>query len=305
MAHINVGIFGDTDQTLAKKLAKAGTINDIAIYNHASSEGVFSYVCPNSDKLQPILQVVGMIDFPIVIFRALTKEFAEQMVAVDAARFEHGFIVADGVPEEQIKQVIKGSSLERFTLLGNDPNEIRQAVIRANVKRAEGDPWLPIDNYFEVKGVGTVALTIVQQGKVKKYDTLRVEPLGKEVMIKGMQSQDRDIVESESGMRLGVNLKGTDSEELKRGYVICKSAIVAKSVKIKFTKSKYSREELTKGASVFISCGLQVIAATLADTGSVLTLALERPLAYQAGEKCIISSTKQTLPRIIGFGIIE
>jgi len=109
-------VFGSPE--LAKKLAKQGTANDIVIYNHASSEGVLSYVHPSSEKLQPLLQSVHMVDAPIVVFKEMTKEFAEQLVAVDAAGFEKGILVSDGIPEEQIMQAVKGASSGTEMLMG-------------------------------------------------------------------------------------------------------------------------------------------------------------------------------------------
>lgn len=303
--HATIGIFGNPE--LAKKLGKAGTSNDIAIYNHASSEGVFTYVYPDSEKVQPLLQVIGMVDFPVVVFSQLTRELAEQVVALDAARFEHGFVVADGVPEEQIKQVVKGTTLERFPVLPNDPVELRQRIIQTPVKRdVESAPWLPIDNYFDVKSVGTVVLSVVKHGRIKKHDTLRIEPLGQAAVVKGIQSQDRDISEAEAGMRLGVNLKGVETKDLKRGYVVCKDAKVAREIVATFVKSRYAKEEVTQGSQIFAAVGLQVIAASVLSAGAgKLGLKLEQPLAYMPGQHCIFASTKQALPRILGSGVME
>ena len=303
--HLTVGVFGNND--IAKKLAKVGTTNDIAIYNHASSEGVLTYACPNSEKIQPLLQTIGMIDFPVIVFSQITKEFGEQVVALDAAGFSQGLIVADGVPEEQIKQTIKGSSLSSFPIISNDLVELRQAILKMPIARDfNSQPWLPVDNYFAVKGVGTVVLTIMKQGRLKKYDTLRLEPLGKEVMIKGIQSQDRDFTEAEAGMRLGLNIKGAETDELKRGYVVCKEAKVSKEVTATFAKSRYSKEEIVKGNQIHVSAGLQVIAATVQEIQSgKLVLKLEQPIAYMSGQKYILASTKQVMPRILGSGILE
>lgn len=302
--HLTIGAFGNTD--FVKKLAKAGTINDIAVYNHASSEGVLTYVSPASDKVQPLLQAIGMADFPVLWISEVTKEIGEQIVAVDAAGFSHGIIVADGVPEEQIKQVIKGSSLESFAILSNDTALLRQKILQAPVSKNSQNPWVPVDNYFTVKSIGTVVLGIVRQGKIKKYDTLRIEPLGREIMIKGIQSQDKDFHETEAGMRVGLNIKGADAEELKRGCVICKESKVSKDVAASFSKSRYSKEQPEKNNQLFIAAGLQVIAATIADIQpGRLTLKLEQPLAYQPNQRVIFASTKQALPRIIGSGIIE
>ncbi|MFH1106223.1 MAG: elongation factor Tu, partial [Candidatus Aenigmatarchaeota archaeon] len=73
--HLTIGVFGD--QTLAQRLGKKGTTNDIAIYNHGDSEGVFTYVCPNSEKIQPLLQALNMADIPILVANDLTKEIGE------------------------------------------------------------------------------------------------------------------------------------------------------------------------------------------------------------------------------------
>jgi selenocysteine-specific translation elongation factor len=304
MNHITVGIFGNTE--LAKKLAKSGTTNDIAILNHASSEGVLTFAHPNSEKLQPLLQVIGMVDFPVLVLSQITKEIGEQIVALDAAGFPQGYIVADGIAEAEIKKIVKGSSLEKFPVISNDIAEIRQAILQTKIDRnLEAATWLPIDNYFNVKGVGTVALSIMKQGRVKKHDALRIEPLGKEATIKGIQSQDRDIAEAEAGMRLGLNLKGIEADELKRGYVICKEAKVAKEILATFAKSKYSKEEIAKGSQIFITAGLQVIAASVVDVKEgKIHLKLEQPLAYRQGDKCIFASTKPSLPRILGNGTL-
>jgi len=303
--HLTVGVFGNND--VAKKLAKAGTINDIAIYNHGSSEGVLTYVCPSSEKVQPLLQTIGMIDFPVVVFSQITKELAEQIVALDAAGFENGLLVSDGVPNEQINSLVKGNRLEKFPVISNDLVELRQAILKMPVARDFAtQPWLPVDNYFTVKGVGTVILTVMKHGKLKKYDNLRIEPLGKEVMIKGIQSQDRDFTEAEAGMRLGLNIKGAETDELKRGYVVCKEAKVSKEVTATFAKSRYSKEEIVKGNQIHVSVGLQVIAATVQEIQpGKLVLKLEQPLAYMGGQKYILASTKQVMPRILGSGILE
>jgi len=302
--HLTVGAFGNTE--FVKKLAKAGTTNDIAIYNHGSSEGVLSFVHQSSDKIHTLLQVIGMTELPVIWLSQLTPQVGEQIVAIDAAGFTQGIIVAAGVQEEQIKQLIKGSRLESFPIIPDDVSELRQRILHAEIPRAGTEPWIPIDNYFEVKGAGTVALAVVGAGRIKKYDTLRLEPLGREVMIKSMQSQDKEVQEAGTGMRLGVNIKGAEASELKRGFVLCREATVSANVIATFEKSRYSKEVPEKGGQLFVAAGLQVIAATITDIqNGKLSLKLEHPLAYKKGQKCIFASTKQTLPRILGSGLLK
>ena len=122
--HLTIGIFGDPE--LAKKLGKKGTTNDIAIYNHASSEGVFTYVCPNSDKIQPLLQVLNMIDVPVLVISSLTKEIGEMIVGIDEMKFERGFIITS--IKEDVQKLIKNTSLERFEFVEED--NLRQSLLK-------------------------------------------------------------------------------------------------------------------------------------------------------------------------------
>src|SRR4030042_1364045 len=173
--HLTVGIFGD--QELAKKLGKKGTANDIEIYNHASSEGVFIYVCPNSEKVQSLLQVLNMIDIPVLVANNLTKEIGEMIIGIDEMKFGKSFIITS-MKYELLKR-IKDTSLEKFEFI--DEENLRQALLKLKIERQYDYPIMPIDNYFLVKSVGTIVLTIIKSGRIKKYDKLFVEPIGKEV----------------------------------------------------------------------------------------------------------------------------
>ena len=293
--HLSVGIFGSNE--FMKKLGKQGTINDIMIYNHASSEGVFTFISPNSpeNKIQPLVQVINAIDIPVVVSDSITKELAEQIIFLDAFEFEKGFIISKSA---ELKNIIKNTSLEKYEFIA-DEKELREKLKECTPKSITDKIWIPVDNYFNVKSVGTLVLCIVKGGNVKKHEKLILQPLNKEVLIKGIQSQDKDIDQAEAGMRAGLNIKGVEADEIKRGYVLCKDAVVSKKVNIEFSKSKYSKENLEKGLSVFFSLGLQIIPGRIEDDLSIL---LEHPAVFFPNQKCIIVSTKQTMPRIIGTG---
>jgi selenocysteine-specific translation elongation factor len=298
--HLTVGIFGDKE--LIKKLGKQGTINDIALYNHGSSDGVFTFASPNSpeNKIQPLLQILSMIDLP-VISEPVTKELAEQMIAIDSFGFSQGYLVA---PSEDLLRLIKGTSLEKYEIL-QDERELRERLKSVQAKPVTERVWLPIDNHFMVKSVGTVILTVNRGLPIKKHDKLLVQPIGKEVLVKGIQSQDRDIEAVEECMRAGINLKGVDTEELKRGYVLCKEATVSKTARIHFQKSRFAKEAPEKGVQYYFSVGLQLIAGKAENiSGDELTLALEQTAVFYPGQKCMLASTKPVVPRVLGSGVM-
>jgi selenocysteine-specific translation elongation factor len=302
MKHLTIGIFGDKEFT--KKIAKPGTVNDIMMYNHASSGGVFSYASPNSqeNKIQTLLQTVNLVDVPVVVSDVITKELAEQIIAIDSLGFEKGFIISNS---EDLKAIIKGTTLEKFEWV-KDEKELREKLMDIDPVNLSDKPWFPVDNYFDVKSVGTVVLSVSRGAAIKKYDKILVQPLGKEVMIKGIQSQDKDLEQTEKGVRVGLNLKGVEADELKRGYVLCGEANVSKSIDINFCKNRYTKESLESGMQIFLSVGLQVNVGKVVNAANQsLSVALEAPIAYLQNQKCIIASTKQNMPRILGSGIMK
>jgi selenocysteine-specific translation elongation factor len=297
--HLTIGIFGN--QELAKSLGKKGTDNDITIYNHASSEGVFTYVCPNSEKIQSLLQVLNMIDVPVLVVENLTKEIGEIIVGLDEMNFENGFIITK--IREQIEPVIKNTSLEKYKII--DEEKLRAELLNLKIERDNDFLLVPIDNYFKVTGVGTIALGIVKSGTIKKYDKVFLEPLGKEVTVKGIQSQDKDFEEAGAGMRVGLNLKGVETDELKRGFVICKEIQKSSEISIKFTKNRFTKQELKEGMNILLSVGLQVVACSILSVKEELKLKSSQTVAFRKNSRCILALPIETYPRIVGSGNIS
>jgi selenocysteine-specific translation elongation factor len=296
--NLNIGIFGDLE--LAAKLGKKGTTNDIAMFNHASSEGILTYVCPNSPKIQPLLQVLNMIDLPVLVVKDLTKEVGETIIGIDQMGFQKGFIITD--MKDAIKQFIKGTSLEKFEMI--EEAELWPKLIETKIDRNDDLLLAPVDNFFTVKGIGTVILSVIKGGKVNLHEKLMVEPLGKEVIVKGIQVNDRDMEDAEAGTRVGLNLKGVEADEMKRGYVICKSIDKSNELTISFKKSKFFKQDVSSGMQVFVSLGLQAIACKVESVGDVMKIKSNQPIVYRKNQRCIIASQNEILPRIIGSGNI-
>ena len=71
-----------------------------------------------------------------------------------------------------------------------------------------------VDHCFDVKGVGTVILGKVINGKVKQYDNLKLYPAGIDVMIKSIQMHDDPVNESVTPARVRT---GTERCQARRG----------------------------------------------------------------------------------------
>ena len=300
--HLTIGVFGDNE--LAGRLGKKGTVNDIVIFNHSSSEGVMTYVCPNSEKIQPLLQVLNMIDVPILVADKLTKEIGEMIVGLDEMKFENGFIITS--IKEQLEPIIRDTYLSKYEIITE--NNLRSKLLNLKIDRQNDRLILPIDNYFDVTGVGTIILGIIKSGAIKKYDKVFMEPLGKEVLIKGIQSQDNDLEEVSAGMRVGLNLKGVETDEIRRGFVLCKQINKASEFKVRFEKNKFSRQELKEGMNILFCAGLQVVTCSIKSIEkdkNDIVMTSAQPIAYENNQHCIMASQNDSYPRIIGHGNIE
>lgn len=296
--HLTVGIFGDNE--LASRLGKKGTSNDISLFNHASSEGIFTYVCTNSEKIQALLQVLNMIDLPVLVVKGLTKEIGEVIIGIDEMKFDKGFIITD--VRETVEQFVKGTSLEKFEFV--DEQNLREKLLETKIERKEDSLYIPVDNYFTVKGIGTVVLGIVKSGKVSLHDKIILEPLGREVVVKGIQSNDKDIEEADAGTRVGLNLKGVEADEIKRGFVLSKGIEKSNEIKISFKKNKFFRQGVSQDMQVFLSVGLQAVTCNITSVGDELTIKTGQSIAFKNGQHCMLASQNESLPRIIGSGII-
>jgi selenocysteine-specific translation elongation factor len=250
-----------------------------------------------------------MCDFPVVAATEMTKQLAELFLLLDEKNFRKGIIISSN---DDITQKIKDLSVSHFDVIENDEKLLREKISSFKKEYIENPVIVTIDNYFSVKGVGTVVLGLVKSGSVKQYDELVVYPIGKKVTVKSMQSQDKDIKVSEPFQRIGFALKGVEIEELKRGYIMSNSVVqCSKKLKIDFTKNKYSKFVAAAGKKIMVNLGLQVmqgeITRSIVDTSissslEPMEIVLDNAIAAYE-ERCLLLSP-DTMPRIIGSGKI-
>jgi selenocysteine-specific translation elongation factor len=79
---------------------------------------------------------------------------------------------------------------------------------------------VPIDHFFNVRGIGTVILGVVAGGQIRTHDTLQVLPGKKQVQVRSIQKLDDDAEVAYPGDRVGIALKGIEADELDRGHVL-------------------------------------------------------------------------------------
>ena len=153
-----------------------------------------------------------------------------------------------------------------------------------------------------------VALGVVRQGTVKVYDELLLTPNMKPVMIKSIQIHDDPVQSSSSPARVGLAIKGVTAEEISRGDIICSRDAVNISsgpLEVKFVKSPFYKGELAENQMYMLSVGMQIRPARIKNRDGSLEISVEKPLAFQKGQSCVLLKPDNQGTRIIGKGQIQ
>ncbi|RLC64151.1 MAG: selenocysteine-specific translation elongation factor, partial [Chloroflexi bacterium] len=194
-------------------LAGVGGI-DAALLVVAADEGVM----PQTREHLAILDLLG-VDTGVV---ALTKvDVLEDMpeseewidlVAADVAETLEGTVLEDApiVPVS----ARAGRGLDELV------EALQSALGRAEPRRDQGRPRLPIDRVFTISGFGTVVTGTLIDGHFEVGQEVEILPQGLKARVRGLQTHKKKIERATPGSRLAMNLSGVDKEDLKRGDVV-------------------------------------------------------------------------------------
>ena len=262
MESLNIAVLGSSE--FLDDFGKRGTLSDIVLYDRKLKDRILTFIAPISfpDKIQTLPQVLNMTDFLVLNITQLDKYLAEQIIAINSLGIRNGFLLHSyDIDEQRLNQMIKGTLLENFKkiesleILKNEINNLHSNSI-------EGDLLMPIDHSFDVKGVGTVLLGGIKQGRIKVYDKLRILPSNKEALIKSIQMHDDPVDESSSPSRVGLAVKGVSPRDIERGDIICSGdtmkTAVTEVLVTDFLKNKYYNGEITDTQTYLLSVGLQI-----------------------------------------------
>ncbi len=287
---------------LAGSLGKKGTVSDVALYNTINSGQLFSFVEPvlYPDKLASMLVAAAMSDFSIVHVspEVMNYQLGEAIIVLNYLKKE-GFFVLDGVVEEQVKPLVKGSALGDYDFVEKENAKVWEKVLSFNIDERQGPVKVLVDHSFQVKGVGTVVLGSVRQGVVRKYDKLFAYPSSKEVLVKSIQVNDVEVQEAGTGSRVGLALKGVSVEEVPRGTIITEQGAVdvVDELKIKFEKNPFFKDEVPR--NMMTSVGLQNVSCVFEED----KLFFNKKIVFNNDVVILFEPSRKI--RIVGGGWVE
>ena len=228
-------------------------------------------------------------------------------IALDHLSMSQGYILHSyDVDQDRLKSMIKTTEIKNYDFIA-DSDELRGKMSNLEPKRKEGSLVIPIDHSFDVKGVGTVILGVVKQGKVSVHDELLILPQGKKVFVKSIQMHDDSADEATSPARVGLALKGISAIDISRGDVICDPGYLSTStalVKAKFKKNRYFKEEMSETHTYLLAVGLQLKPVKIRFLEDQIELEVLKPLVFSPGQHFVVIKPDASGVRVCGKGEI-
>ena len=306
MKHIHVAAL-EQDAELAKKIGKKGSESDFAIYNCKEEGRVLCLYHPAKypEKIQPLLYCLSLCDVAYIRPNAIDRFVGEIIVALGVFG-KKLIVVVDKVSREEIEPLLKSAGLSDYEFFEGGEIELREKLLaEGSTRKAEGKTDVLIDSCFPVKGVGTIALGIVQQGKVLLHQKLEFVPAGISSEVKSIQVQDENVDEAEASSRVGLNLKGVEPEKVGKGDLAVEEKFASASkfeASVSFTK--FYRGDF-ESVQFFVLSGLMFVACKAKKLASGnYEIEAGAPLPLRQGDgMCVF--LPEAMPRVIGKAKVE
>jgi len=305
MPVLNVAWVASDDR--ARTVGKKGDSRDIDSYVYKQVVGdevrVISLLRPlrHPERLRPLLSVLNVAKVGVVEISKVDAALGEVLVAFGCAGIDngHAIIAAEEggwVDPEQVKVILQQAGLSGWTLHENwpDEHELRNILFAhmddgASEREQEQGAALviPVDQHFNVKGVGLVAIGYVQSGTVNKHDEVSVLPTSENGIARSLQVMDDDVEVATAGDRVGVALRNLREEALHRGCILVSANSDAMqrhdSSKISLRIAPFQQRKLTVGDVIHAAVDLQFTVGRVSEVeGDDIAVDWEHPLLIRS-----------------------
>lgn len=332
MTVLNVAMVGSDE--LAREIAKPSDNRDVDTYVHKEMHDGFyriiSLIRPAKfpERLRPLLSALNAAKAGILEVNAIDATLGEALIAFSSAGIENGLVVinppsGEWVDEEQVRMLLAQACLD-WELVSTDGIEIRTALfsildkVQDSLKVAENSPLvIPIDQHFNVKGIGLVAIGYVQSGKLSVHDQVFILPAGGTGNAKSLQVMDDDVNSATAGDRVGIALRNAKEEHLSSSSLIVHptsddkksedenlALIPYERTTFNLNKSPFQKRQLTEGDIVHVAIDLQFVVGRVETVESdLITVTWDSPLFIRRDSPPpALLCQLDFMPRIMGRG---
>ncbi|MDE1824121.1 MAG: hypothetical protein KGI00_04160 [Candidatus Micrarchaeota archaeon] len=285
------------NKSLAEFMGKKGSENGITFYNRKADDNVIVVLMPTdiNEKIYGLMESMLIAGQIVISTENVDRSLGEALIA--ASLLDKRLIITS---ENDIGALLSGTSIKNFEL---STREELLGKITSHRPESRGALRVDIDKAFNVKGIGTVALGVVTSGTVKVHDNL-FNPLGKQVNVKSIQSQDQDMDTAGIQTRVGLALKGIESDELDKGDILSTKQIKrVKKFRAMLKTSSFAKENVENSRNYLVAIGFSHAEAKIEMSGNEATITLARPASMEIGDQLLVA--RSAAPRIFASGRVE
>jgi len=225
MPNLNIAILGSLEY--AKNFGKKSTETDITFYDYKKGSTTLTMIEPSRypEKLSSLSYAAGFGDYTIFVVEKLDQFFGENLLMLDAFNAKNGLLILNNyITIDQVAKFIKGTVVEGYKVMPDDPIQILDEIISLAEKPRKmlnlEYGTVIVDHCFNVRGIGTIALGVVQDGMINVHDVLKILPGISKTEVRSIQKHDDDFDSAEAGDRVGIALKGVEVETVPRGTIL-------------------------------------------------------------------------------------
>ncbi len=313
MSNLTVAVIGVSGYS--SSIAKKGTSTDITLYNLKKGEDTLTLIEPNRypERLAPLFFTTSEAKKALIVVDELNATLGESLVMLQCCGISSGyFVLRNYIPKEKIEPIIKGTILEKYEFVPDDPNLIREKLLNDAIQQKVDNAnigTVPVDHAFNVKGVGTVVLGVVVNGGIAKHANLFAHPGGKTAQVRSIQKHDDEFDTAVEGDRVGLAIKNVEVDDVDRGTVLTNDPAIksSKTLKTKAMLVKYWQMPMKEGMVVHVGHWMQFLNSkvdAVSDEGDwrkpILTLTLEKELVYRPGDKAVLMYLEGGKLRVAG-----
>jgi selenocysteine-specific translation elongation factor len=249
-------------------LAKKSESQGLEIYHRNGYTQSLLNPATYPEKIIHLVRAVTLSSFPVFLLPS-DGSFgwgeAEAAIALDSAQLSAGLILSKrgSFSREKIDRLLAGTKLSDYRMVEFEENKYEQVNLDDVVKPETGSlTVVSIDNVFNVKGVGLVALGFVVSGSISVHDELKTAD-GKIAEIKSLQVMDKDVQEVGVGTRVGMAIKGLTEKELDDETFIVKDCEFKSKFKTRFTKNRFYKQDIVASSNLHLGVFGQIVSCTL------------------------------------------
>ena len=336
MTVLNIAMIGSDE--LAKAIAKATDQRDVHTYvnkeSGADGARILSIIraAKMPEKIRPFFNSLCAARAGLIEINAIDAAFGEALVGFASAGIEKGIFVinpseGDWVDESKVREFLNQAGLSKWMQCEFDGISLRSAFyelmeeISSELESSKEDPLVvTIDQHFNVKGIGLVAIGYVQSGSVSVHDEICIMPSNQSGTVKSLQVMDDDVTCAVAGDRVGIALRNTKEEYLSGSSMIVHPAVEDKNKgisnpicvdihtksSVSLTKSPFQKRDIAVGDIVHASVDLQFVVGRVESIDSQLVINWESPLLIRKSKPpAVLVAQLDSKPRIIGHAILN